>query len=116
MDTSIERTDRKMIVPPALIRENESEVIAQLEMPGVTKEGLEIKIDGHTLTINGKRSDETPNGKYLIRERRNYDFHKAFTIDETIDRDGISADLSEGILTLRLRVKEAAKPRKITVR
>jgi len=51
METSITRSENKMVVPPAQIREDESEVIAQLEMPGVTKEGLDIKINGHTLTI-----------------------------------------------------------------
>ena len=116
METSITRSGNKMIVPPAQIREDESEVIAQLEMPGVTKEGLDIKIDGYTLTIDGKRSDDIPSGKYLIRERRHYDYHKAYTIDESIDREGISADLTDGILTLVLKVKETAKPRKIQVK
>jgi HSP20 family protein len=95
--------------------EDESEVVAWLEMPGVTREGLEIKVDGHTLMIEGKRSDEVPAGKFLIHERRHNEYRKAFTIDESIDRDGIVADLAEGVLTLHLKVKEAAKPRRIAV-
>lgn len=115
MDTSMKRSERRMMVPPVRIMEDESEVLAQLEMPGVAKEGLEIKIDGNTLTIDGKRSDEVPSARYLVRERRHDDYHKAFTIDESVDRDGIQADLADGVLTLRLKVKEAAKPRKIAV-
>ena len=115
MDNTTARNERRLMVPPVRIMEDESEVLAQLEMPGVTREGLEIKVDGNTLTIDGKRSDEVPTAKYLVRERRHEDYHKAFTIDESVDRDGISADLADGMLTLRLKVKEAAKPRKITV-
>jgi len=115
MDNSIARDQRKMIVPAVRIMEDESEVVAWVEMPGVLREGLEIKIDGNTLTIDGKRSDGIPAGRFLLHERRHGEYHKAFTIDSSIDRDGIAADLAEGVLTLRLKVKEAAKPRKIAV-
>jgi len=116
MDNSMARDQRKLTVPPVRIMEDESEIVVQLEMPGANREGLEIKIDGHTLTIEGKRSDEIPGGKFLVRERRHDEYRKAFTIDESVDREGISADLVDGVLTLRLKVKEAAKPRRIAVK
>ena len=115
MDNQIARNESRMIVPPVRIIEDESEVVAQIEMPGVTREGLEIKIDGNTLVIAGKRSDNIPTGTFLIRERRHDKYHKAFTIDDSVDREGISADMVDGVLTLHLKVKEAVKPRKITV-
>jgi HSP20 family molecular chaperone IbpA len=115
MDNTIERGERKVMVPAVRIMEDESEVIAWVEMPGVAREGLEIKIDGDTLTIEGKRTDAIPGGKFLLRERRSSDYRKAFTIDESIDREGVAADLEDGVLTLRLKVKEAAKPRRIAV-
>lgn len=115
MDNAIERGERKVMVPAVRIMEDESEVIAWVEMPGVSREGLEIKIDGSTLMIEGKRSDAVPSGKFLLRERRSSDYRKAFTIDESIDREGVAADLEDGVLTLRLKVKEAAKPRRIAV-
>lgn len=115
MDNTIARGERRVIVPPVRIMEDESEVLTELEMPGVARDGLEIKIEGNTLTIDGRRSDDVPNGKFLVRERRHDEYHKAFTIDESVDREGISADLVDGVLTLRLKVKEAAKPRRIAV-
>jgi HSP20 family molecular chaperone IbpA len=115
MDGDIARVERRAVVPSVRVMEDESEVVAWIEMPGVTREGLEIKIDGNTLTIDGKRSDEIPSGKFLVRERRHSEYHKAFTIDESIDREGVAADLADGVLTLRLKVKEAAKPRRIAV-
>lgn len=115
MDNQLARGERRMIAPLSRVLEDDAEVIAQLEMPGVSKEGLEIKIEGSTLTIEGRRADAIPSGKFLIRERRHDEYRKAFTIDESIDREGISADLADGVLTLSMRVKEAAKPRRISV-
>lgn len=115
MDNTRNRGEPRPLVPAIRIMEDEGEVVAWLEMPGVTREGLDIKIDGSTLTIEGRRSDETPRGLFLLRERRHAPYRKAFTIDESIDRDHISAELADGILQLRLKVREAAKPRKISV-
>jgi len=115
MENSITRSERRLMAPPVRIMEDESEVVAELEMPGVSREGLEIKVDGNTLTIDGRRADDIPSGKFLIRERRHEEYHKAFTIDESVDREGISADMVDGVLRLRLKVKEKARPRKIAV-
>ena len=115
MDNQIARGERRMTIPPVRVLEDESEVVAQIEMPGVAKDGLEIKVDGSTLLIHGRRSDDVPSGKFIIRERGHEEYYKAFTIDDSIDREGISAELADGVLTLRLKVKEAAKPRRIAV-
>lgn len=115
MNNQMESSDRRVLTPAVRILEDESEVLAQLEMPGVAKDGLEIKVDANVLTIDGRRSDSVPGGSFLVRERRHENYHKAFTIDESIDREGISADLADGVLTLRMKVKEAAKARKISV-
>jgi len=115
MDRKMTNLDRRAVVPACSIAEDEGSVVARLEMPGVSREGLEIKVEGNSLTIDGRRSDEEPRGNWLLRERRHLDFRKAFTIDETIDRDGISAECVDGILTLTLKIKEAAKPRHIEI-
>jgi HSP20 family protein len=115
MDNSIVRGEPRKTTPPVSIAGDEGEVVVQIEMPGVVKEGLDIKIEGDTLSVDAKRSDEVPKGKFLLRERRHDEYLKAFTIDESIDHEGISADLTDGVLTLRLKVKPAAQPRKIKV-
>ena len=115
MDKAITQSDRRFMVPACHITEDESEVLVDMEMPGVAREGLDIKVDGSMLAIEGKRSDEAPRGKWLLRERRRLDYRKEFTIDESIDRDGISAELADGVLKLRLKVKEAAKPKRIAI-
>ncbi len=106
---------RPMIRPAGNICEENGGVLLRLEMPGVRKEDIDIRVDGSELLITGKRFEEKPNGTYLLRERNVGDYHKTYTIDETIDRDRIRASMEEGVLTIRLELKEAEKPRKISI-
>ena len=113
MDTRKELAERRTRVPACSIVEDEGIVTVKLEMPGVTKEALDVKVEGNELTVYGDSRAENPVGTYLVRERRNEPFRKTFTLDETIARDTIDASLTDGILTLKLHVTESAKPRRI---
>lgn len=91
-----------------------------LEMPGVRKEDLEIRVENNEMRIVGRRADAGASGRagarYLLRERRAGDFAAAYTLDETVDQGRIDAALEKGILTVTLELKEAVKPRSIKVR
>ncbi len=102
-------------VPACSIAEDAGLVSVRIEMPGVPKDGIEIKIEGNSLAVEGRRPEARFEGRYLVRERRAGSFRKSFTLDETIDREKVEAELSDGILNLRLHVKEAAKPRRIAI-
>jgi len=106
---------KRRIVPSCAIREEAGKVRIILEMPGVRKEDLEIKIEKGELIIEGRRDDPVPRGSYLMRERASGDFVKTFTLDDTIDTERVNAELKDGILDLSLSLKEAAKPRKIEI-
>ena len=90
-------------------------VVLYLEMPGVTKENLDIRVDKDLLIIDGKKESVELEGKYVIHEIKNCDYHQEYTIDDTIDRDNIKASIKNGIATLILGVKESEKPKKIKV-
>lgn len=105
----------RAIVPTCSIAEDSGIVTVKLEMPGVAKEGLEVRVEGNELAISGERGKDSPRGRYLIRERRSDSYRKLFTLDDTIAHDEVDASLADGILTLRLKVKEAAKPRRIEI-
>jgi len=98
------------------IYEDKGNVVLRMEMPGVTRENLDIKIDGDILIIHGKKTgnynDKT---KFLIHEVREGDYYHEYSLDYTIDRNKIDAALDKGILTLTLSIKESEKPRKINV-
>jgi len=98
------------------IYENKGNVILKMEMPGVSKENLDVKIDNDILIIHGKKiahADEKAN--YITREIRDGDYYHEYTIDNTIDRNKIDAALEKGVLTLTLSLKESEKPRRIEV-
>ena len=107
---------RRTIAPPSRVWETEGKVVAKLEMPGVAKDDLEIRVEGRELTVIGKRQAESTHGTWLLRERRRGDFQKTFSVDGSIDLDKIEAQVSNGILTLTLPMKDAAKPRRIEIR
>lgn len=117
MENKVATTTTRRYYPACCdIREGDGTIILRLEMPGVTKESLDIKIDGDLLMIHGQK--ELPahkDGKYLVREIRDADYHHEFTIDDTIDRNKIDAELEKGVLNLTLHMKESEKPRKINV-
>jgi len=115
METNVASAGKRTTVPVCNIAEDSGFVTVKLEMPGVPKESLEVRIDGNELSVSGERRREEPRGKYLLRERRAEGYRKVFTLDETIARDKVDAALVDGILTLRLQVKDAAKPRKIEI-
>jgi len=86
-----------------------------LEMPGVQKENLEVRIENNELTIVGRR-ERAAQKKYVLRERPQGDFMQTFTLDGTVDQTKVDALLEKGILTLTLDLKDQVKPRKIQVR
>jgi len=86
-----------------------------LEMPGVSKERLEVRIENNELRVTGRRNP-AKEGKYVLRERVHGDFLQTYTLDETVDQSNVDAVLEKGILTLTLDLKEHVKPRTIAVR
>jgi len=111
-------TKPEQIAYPACcdIYEDNGNINVRIEMPGVNKSDLDIKINGDVLIIHAHKKLATyKNGKYLVKEIRDGDYHHEFTIDNTIDRNKIDAELNQGILILTLHIKESEKPRKIDV-
>jgi len=86
-----------------------------LEMPGVRKEDLDVRIENNELSIIGKRASG-PEGRYALRERSVGDYRRTYTLDETVDHSKIDAALDKGILTITLDLKEQVKPRTVQVR
>jgi HSP20 family protein len=86
-----------------------------VEMPGVRKENLEVRMENNELRILGRR-DLPLDAKYVLKERRPGDYLQSFTLDETVDQARVDAAIQNGVLTLTLELKEQVKPRTIRVR
>jgi HSP20 family protein len=111
-----EQEERNTIRPLANICEEQDKVLLSLEMPGVTKENVSLKVENNELQITGRRSEPQTDDNYLIRERRDGDYFQAYTLDNTINQDSIEAEMDSGILLVSLHLKEEVKPRQIEVK
>ena len=107
---------RPFVAPDVNIYETNDGYVLQAEMPGVMKDGLEITLEDNTLTFVGRRPDEVIKGQTLYRESRGVDYRRVFELDPSIDTGKITAEMSQGVLTLTLPKAERAKPRKIEIK
>jgi HSP20 family protein len=105
----------QFIAPSASVVEAEDGYTLEVEMPGVNKDGLEISVENNELTIVGRRSHPSVEGKLIHRESRSENYRRAFELDPSIDADKITAKIDQGVATLTLPKAEHVKPRKITV-
>jgi len=103
------------VTPDVNIYETKDGYALEAEMPGVNKAGLEITLEGHEITIVGRRNAEVVSGEPLFRERHGADYRRVFELDPAIDTSRINARMNQGVLFLTLPKSEAVKPRKITV-
>jgi HSP20 family protein len=108
-------------MPPVDIYQNgDHEVVLKAELPGMTREDIDITVDNGTLTLKGEKkfSAEEPEVKdeqFHRVERRYGNFSRAFSLPRTVDATKVAADYKNGVLTIRLPLKEEAKPRQIKV-
>jgi len=102
-------------VPAADIWETEDQVVLRLDMPGVAKDGVEVKVERETLNIHGKAA-AAPAGAALYCEQRIGDFQRQFTLSEDLNRESIEAEMDAGVLTIRIAKAEQVKPRTIQIR
>jgi len=87
----------------------------EVEMPGVSKDGLDISVENNELTITGQRSFPAVEGTLIHHESRPENFRRTFDLDPSIDANKISATIDQGLLRLTLPKAEYVKPRKIAI-
>jgi len=109
-------SERKYTIPPVDIFETKDKFILTLDMPGTTKEGIDISTDGDILTITGKAFEVDKEWKSVVSEFELHDYKREFTIGNKVKRDSIDAKFDNGILTVELEKSEMIKPRKIEVK
>ena len=92
-------------------------LMVELEIPGVKSDQIDISVAGLDLTIKIQRPDVAEDGvAYHRRERPVGDFTRVLRLPCEVNADKVTAELQNGVLTLKLPKAEAAKPRKINVK
>jgi HSP20 family protein len=105
---------REFVTPGVNILETTDAYILEAEMPGVNKDGLNIRVEGNILTLAGRRQPALE-AHLLYRESGLADFRRVFELDPSIDTGKISARIEQGILSVTLPKAEEGKPRRIEV-
>jgi HSP20 family protein len=104
-------------VPAVDVYEDAQKLVLKLEVPGIRREDLDIRVEGRTLTVKGERKFETEEKEENFHriERRYGNFVRSFTLPATVNTDEVNAQTADGVLTISLAKKPEAKPKQITV-
>jgi HSP20 family protein len=105
-------------VPPVDIFQNgDHEVVLKAELPDLKREDIDITVDNGTLTLKGEKKlpADIKDDRFHRVERRYGAFSRSFSLPRTVDGTKVTADYKDGVLTVKLPVREEAKPRQIKV-
>ena len=97
------------------VRTSEDDIVLECDVPGHSQEDLEVTLEGRTLTVKGQRRYQGQENDRVWLGRRYGSFEKSFTLPELIDSQGLSANLANGVLTVRVPKRPEAKPRRIAI-
>jgi HSP20 family molecular chaperone IbpA len=113
-----ERTEAgKFYSPYTDIYETQDAVVVAMEVPGVDKSAIDIRLEKSILTVTGNIDPKRYEDLAPIYSEYNVgNFIRSFTLSTKIDRDAISANVDDGVLTVRLPKAKEALPRRIDVR
>ncbi|WP_027178234.1 Hsp20/alpha crystallin family protein [Maridesulfovibrio bastinii] len=102
--------------PATDIIEKEEGLFILMDMPGVTKENLNIDLDENSLTVSGKAySPKEENEKFIDREFADGEYVRSFTVADVVDRENIKASLKNGVLELFLPKVPEVQPKRIEI-
>ena len=105
-------------MPPVdIFQTGDHELVLKAELPDMAREDINITVENFVLTLSGekKASNEVRDEQYHHVERRYGSFSRSFSLPQTVDPTRVSAEYKNGILTVRLPLREEAKPRSIKV-
>lgn len=112
----LKQQEQQAILPAVDIFENESGITVQADMPGVSKDRLDVHIDSDTLSIEGRAVIPMPEGMDALHaDIRSTHYQRSFSLSRELDTDRIQAGLKDGVLTLRIPKREEHRPRRIEV-
>ncbi len=103
--------------PAVDILETENELVLKADVPDVKLEDIDVRVENQTLSIKGERrfdKELAENGYHRI-ERSYGTFVRSFAVPNSVDTEKVSADYKNGVLTVTLPKKEAAKPKQVKI-
>jgi HSP20 family molecular chaperone IbpA len=111
------RDDQFAMQPPVDIFEDAHGIVVMAEMPGVSKDRLNVHTDRNSLTIEGEAVIDIPQGMEPIHADVQYTrYSRTFVLSAELDSEAIDAKLKDGVLTIRIPKRSEFRPRKVEVR
>jgi HSP20 family molecular chaperone IbpA len=108
------RTRERYVTPPVDIYETPEGLVVIADVPGVTPDHVDVRVDNHILTIWGQAAHGLP-AEPTYREYELVNYFRQFDLSAKVDESKIAAELKQGVLTLTLSKVAEAQPRKIAV-
>ena len=105
-------------MPPVdIFQTGDHELVLKAELPDMTREAIDINIENFVLTIKGEKklAGDVKEEQFHHVERRYGSFTRSFSLPTTVDPSRVTAEYKNGVLTVRLPLREEAKPRSIKV-
>jgi HSP20 family molecular chaperone IbpA len=113
----VEREPELVLRPPTDIFEDAEGITLQLDMPGVSRERLNVQADRQALVVEGNAEIRMPEGmEALYAEVHSTRYRRSFTLSGELETEKIEANLKDGVLTLRIPKRAELRPRKIEIR
>jgi HSP20 family protein len=104
-------------IPPVDIYETADAVVLKAELPGISKDDINVEVKDNTLTLRGEKKfeKEVKEENYYRVERSYGTFQRSFSLPSTVQQDKVKAKFKDGILEISLPKAEEAKPKQIKV-
>lgn len=104
--------------PSVDVAETNEEIVVKAEVPGVSKDDIDLTVESNRLIISGeKRQEEEEEGKNYYRTERSYgSFRRIFSLPAQADTDNVQASYDDGVLTVRIPKTEVARGKKIDIK
>ena len=111
------RAESDSFIRPAVdIYEDSGEITSKADLPGVSRDRLNIRIDGNNLAIEAQAAINMPEGmEALYADLKTTRFRRSFTLSNELETEKVNAEMKDGILTLYLPKRAELQPRKIKV-
>lgn len=112
------QSEREVFLRPAVdIYEDNTGITLIADLPGVSREGLDVHLDNNSLTIEGRAAIELHEGmEALYADIVTPHFRRSFTLSNELEKEKINAKVTDGVLTLHLPKRVEFQPRKIEIK
>jgi HSP20 family protein len=114
--TAFGKNGTQSVYSPAIdVRANDEEIVFACDVPGLKHEDVEVTLENDVLTIKGQRRYQGQEKDRVWLGRSYGAFARSFTLPDGVDPEKMSAELADGVLTIRVPKHPKAKPRRISI-